>query len=190
MKKIIFILLIIFFIPITTLAWDDCPFGLINDPAPGSCGRYIDTDRDGICDNSQPAPDERDQAVSANDIEKVSGQIQKKKAGYNFFPVLIILGSFYFVSLIMAKRKIISLVTHRKIWNILLLVTFFISGITGLIMVININYKLDIAQSFNLLYKHVETGIAMIIIAIFHIGWHWRYFISIIRKRKKETESE
>jgi hypothetical protein len=31
-----------------------CPFGLVNDPFPGQCGRYIDRDRDGICDLSIP----------------------------------------------------------------------------------------------------------------------------------------
>lgn len=37
-------------------AWDDCPFGMVNDPYPGSCPRYIDTNNDGICDHSQSAP--------------------------------------------------------------------------------------------------------------------------------------
>ncbi|HNT29760.1 MAG TPA: hypothetical protein PKL83_02300 [bacterium] len=40
-------------------AWDDCPFGLENDPYPGDCARYIDTDGNGICDLSEPAPEER-----------------------------------------------------------------------------------------------------------------------------------
>jgi hypothetical protein len=30
-----------------------CPYGLVNDPFPGQCGRYIDIDGDGICDLSQ-----------------------------------------------------------------------------------------------------------------------------------------
>jgi hypothetical protein len=186
MKKIILILLILLFIPNLTLAWNDCPFGLINNPAPGSCWRFIDTDQDGFCDHSQPAPDKRGQVLSENDIEKAGSQVQKKKVGYEFFSVLIILSFLYFVSLMLAKRKIISLVTHRKIWNILLLVTFLISGISGLILVININYNLDIALFFNLLYCHVETGIAMMIIAIFHIGWHWQYFARIFQFKKKD----
>ncbi len=190
MRKIIFILLIIFFIPITALAWDDCPYGLVNNPAPGSCWRFVDTDQDGYCDHSQPAPNERDQVLAGNNIEQAGNQAKNKNPGYRFFSVLIVISFFYFISLIMAKRKIISLVTHRKIWNVLLFVSFLISGITGLVLVININYNLKIVQSFNLLYCHVETGIAMMIIAIFHIGWHWRYFISIIRKRRKETKLE
>ncbi len=37
-------------------AWDDCPRGLVNDPYPGECSRYTDTNNDGICDHSQPEP--------------------------------------------------------------------------------------------------------------------------------------
>ena len=31
-----------------------CPFGLVNDPYPGQCRRYVDRDGDGICDLSVP----------------------------------------------------------------------------------------------------------------------------------------
>jgi hypothetical protein len=37
-------------------AWDDCPLGLVNDPYPGACPRYVDTNNDGICDHSQSDP--------------------------------------------------------------------------------------------------------------------------------------
>jgi len=30
-----------------------CPKGMVNDPYPGSCGRYIDLNNNGICDNSE-----------------------------------------------------------------------------------------------------------------------------------------
>ena len=43
-------------------AWDDCPKGLVNDPYPGSCSRYIDTDGNGICDHSEPAPEDREKS--------------------------------------------------------------------------------------------------------------------------------
>ena len=31
-----------------------CPYGLVNDPYPGECQRYIDQNGDGICDLSEP----------------------------------------------------------------------------------------------------------------------------------------
>ena len=48
----------LFLVLLLTLAqgqtWNDCPYGKVNDTYPGDCGRYVDTDGDGICDHSQP----------------------------------------------------------------------------------------------------------------------------------------
>ena len=38
--------------------WNDCPRGEINCVYPGECRKYVDTNNDGICDHSQPAPQE------------------------------------------------------------------------------------------------------------------------------------
>ena len=33
-----------------------CPRGLVNDPYPGRCRLYVDSDKDGLCDHSIPTP--------------------------------------------------------------------------------------------------------------------------------------
>ena len=45
-----------FVFPTGALAWDNCPKGLVNDPYPGACRQYVDTNSDGICDLSQSKP--------------------------------------------------------------------------------------------------------------------------------------
>lgn len=52
---------------ISIYARDNCPFGLEDDLYPGECKRYIDTDGDGICDLSQPAPEDRNTSVTLNE---------------------------------------------------------------------------------------------------------------------------
>lgn len=42
--------------------WNQCPRGTSDGPAPGACGLYVDTDKDGICDRSHPPPGERTQS--------------------------------------------------------------------------------------------------------------------------------
>ena len=69
-KKTLILLLLIFtfLLPVTSggvYAWDDCPKGLVNDEYPGECSRYVDTDGNGICDHSEPAPEDR---VDTEDI--------------------------------------------------------------------------------------------------------------------------
>jgi len=51
-------------------AWDDCPKGLVNDEYPGSCPLYVDTDGNGICDHSEPAPEDRIEYQNPADATK------------------------------------------------------------------------------------------------------------------------
>jgi|AntAceMinimDraft_15_1070371.scaffolds.fasta_scaffold06750_4 hypothetical protein len=60
------ILLLLIFNTVSAYSWDNCPFGLEDDPYPGECNRYIDSDGDGICDLSQPAPEDRENFISLN----------------------------------------------------------------------------------------------------------------------------
>lgn len=53
MKKVIIILLIATTLFPFAYSWNDCPYGLENDPYPGKCPRYMDTDNDGICDSAR-----------------------------------------------------------------------------------------------------------------------------------------
>ena len=184
MKKIIFSLLLLISIPTITSAWDDCPYGEINCPYPGDCNRYIDTDGDKICDRSQPTPEDRNiEIVSAQTIED-KGLIVKNKQSktiYHLVPISLFLILLYFITHILSKKKIISIVNHRKIWNLLLLVTFLISGLLGILLVIKINFGIVIPLPFNTLFWHVEVGIAMFVISIFHTFWHWAYFKNMFK---------
>lgn len=49
------IIFLIIFLPLFVYAVEtECPFGLINDTAPGQCSRYIDNNYNEICDLSEP----------------------------------------------------------------------------------------------------------------------------------------
>lgn len=53
-----------------------CPFGLVNDPYPGQCRRYLDLNGDGICDYSVPdsggdlAESEDNRSESGDDLSE------------------------------------------------------------------------------------------------------------------------
>ncbi|MFA5303240.1 MAG: DUF4405 domain-containing protein [Candidatus Nanoarchaeia archaeon] len=51
MKKSLLMFLVLLFINSSFSV--DCPYGLVNDPYPGECARYIDLNNDGYCDLSQ-----------------------------------------------------------------------------------------------------------------------------------------
>ncbi|MCK4532902.1 hypothetical protein KAU39_03885 [bacterium] len=218
MKKIIFTLSLFLVTPIIVLAWDDCPVGKVNSSYPGDCGKYVDTDNDGICDRSQPAPEDRNSNFSntetiINEIDnlKKNKELEKNaetdidvslesktqfaesdksnkehKRIYHLLPISLVLVFLYLFGYILSKRKIIKVVNHRKIWNFLLLLTFLSSGITGVLLIIRVNSGIVIPLPFDILFWHVETGIAMFVICIFHISWHLFYFKNMFRKLGKK----
>jgi len=113
-----------------------------------------------------------------NSSEEASNQ---KKRFYPFIPVVLIFSILYALTHLLSKKKIITPITHKKIWNILLLITFLISGILGIFLVLKVNLGIVVPLPFNSLYWHVEAGITMALISIFHIIWHWRYFRNITK---------
>jgi len=107
---------------------------------------------------------------------------------YLIIPLTIILGIFYLLSYIFSRLKIIKFNTHRKIWNVLLLITFFVTAILGIILVIQVNYKLEIPAIDKILIWHVNFGISMAIIVIFHFSLHFKYFKDIVRQLTKKRK--
>jgi len=103
----------------------------------------------------------------------------------NYHLILLFLITFftYFLSLFLVKSKIINLVIHRRIWNIILLISFLISGVLGLILAFSIDQKISISWYLSFLWLHVEFGIVMALVSIFHIFWHLPYFVSLAKKK-------
>ena len=229
MKKVTLIILTILLTPATAFAWDDCPRGETHCEYPGDCGRYIDTNDDGICDRSQPEPGGADSngimsevepanSVSNNDtrisappplidaipvyslasLEEVSPESEDGRTDltrqpaiaseleqvYHLIPIVVTLTLIYLLSHILSKRRVISLADHRKIWNTILLVTFLISMILGLFLIIRVNFGLEVPLPFSTLFWHVEIGVAMGAISVFHIVWHWKYFVKMLKSAK------
>ena len=90
---------------------------------------------------------------------------------YYVSPVAIIFLLVYATSFVLYKTKSIGVATHRKIWNLLLLATFLVTGAFGLILAIGISQDPPWAVPQWLLFWHVEIGIIMAFISFFHLGW-------------------
>jgi hypothetical protein len=187
MKKIIFILAIIVFIPSITFAWNDCPYGEVNEAYPGTCGRYTDTNHDGICDHSQDAPKSIEESAKKELISTVSANSlknnkHKQQGNYHLWQITVFLLFLYIITRTLWKKKFITMVQHKKFWNILLLISFLISGILGILLIIRINRGENFSLPFDMLFWHVEIGIVMFIISIIHTLEHLNYFKHIFKK--------
>ena len=103
----------------------------------------------------------------------------------------IALGFFiiYGVSFFLYRTKRIRIATHRKIWNVLLLGTFLVTGIFGLILAIQLDYPLPFTIPVDLLFWHVEAGIAMTLISLFHMAWHFNYYKNLVRNTRARARA-
>jgi len=120
-------------------------------------------------------------AVKTAEVQNNSGYKIKKYDLALIFSFCVLL---YLVSLLFVKIKTYKKSTHRKIWNVLLLLTFLNTGLTGLFLVIQLNYHVLFDWFAKILYWHVEFGISMAAISILHILWHWKYFKNMIMKHQ------
>ena len=104
---------------------------------------------------------------------------------YHFFLItFIVLGS-YFTSYLLVKFKKISQIQHRHFWNIVLLITFLVSCLLGLILALSIDQQLSLKFYLPLIWYHVEFGIVMSLVSIFHFLWHLPYYRSILKRSNK-----
>ncbi|MGV8171892.1 MAG: hypothetical protein ACP5OA_04325 [Candidatus Woesearchaeota archaeon] len=244
MKKILLILFILLSVNLV-YASEDCPLGLINDTAPGSCVLYVDKNTDNLCDLSQPGlPDACDTNITAgdldstaiksmtvkqvaeyyginennfaekiselagikvkatdsfqvlhdnygvrpvnvrevatalkNDVQVVIAEPEKTKSIYRSLTVAIITILLYLTTWLLSYKEKISKILHRKIWNWLLLITFIPVFLTSLFWLLRVDYGIIVSLPLNITFWHVEFGIVMILISIFHIIWHTQYYI-------------
>jgi len=215
-KKYIILSIIVFilvaFSSISIYAWDNCPYGLEDDPYPGECKRYIDTDGDGICDRSQLAPEDREnikddinyseelkenaaqelivaEAVNSQKTISNSPSTERKYLpNYNFLEIFLITLLIYFGGKLLARKLKISVCQQRKFWNILLLVSFIGSAGIGMILVFIRDFEWFKSIDFNFLFWHVEFSIVMTLLGLFHALWHLKYYLSIFKKKKRKKE--
>ncbi len=123
---------------------------------------------------SQVTVDARMPVTTENDTANRRG------SSYYFLPVIISLVILYCLTWLLSAKKLIKTITHRKIWNVVLLVSLLGSALPGIILILNIDFDTNITLPFNMLFWHVEAGLVLGVVAVFHIAWHRRYFAKIL----------
>lgn len=71
------------------------------------------------------------------------------------------------------KKNLIKKRFHINIWNLAILLTFLVSGLGGFLLMILLDLGLTSPISGQLLYWHVEFGVTMILVGLFHIHTYW-----------------
>ncbi len=80
----------------------------------------------------------------------------------------------YLATYTLYKTGLIKKSTHVNLWNFILFNAFLVTALAGFILTILL--ELGIITSINpgLLYWHVEFGITMVLVTLFHISIYWK----------------
>ena len=100
---------------------------------------------------------------------------------YALLPLGILAVILYLSSHFLTRFNLVSRKNHKQIWNTILLITFLVTAVLGIILAIQVNYKLEIPWIKELLVWHVNFGIGMAFVGIFHVIWHINYFIQLLK---------
>jgi spermidine synthase len=106
---------------------------------------------------------------------------------YSIVPIISAILFFYLLSLACVNAGIFGRKDHWHFWNTLLLISFIITGILGLLLVMQINYKWNIPRSQKILRWHVHFGIGMTILAFIHCFKHLRYYKGMFSGKPENT---
>jgi spermidine synthase len=109
---------------------------------------------------------------------------------YAIIPIGLSALLLYGFTFLLNRTGFINPSAHRQLWNTALLLTFFATAILGIILAIQVNYKLDMPVVDKLIVWHVNFGIGMSFIAVFHFSWHWSYYRKLITGRNNKQEAE
>jgi len=122
--------------------------------------------------------------IVASSIAAAAASNTARLPRYKLIYISLVLVILYFFTLILAMKNRITLLVHRRIWNLVLLVSFVITVILALLLIIRINWGWYPVLPFNVLYWHVETGTVMAVVSVFHLVWNWRYYLAMLKRRK------
>lgn len=182
MNKYFILIVILLVIPLVTST--TCPRGLVNDTYPGACNLYTDSNKNNICDYSEQ-PSQQSQTISSQQSNTQNSNIKINTIKYNITLITIITILLYLATYFLSKKNKISQVTHKKIWNFLLLITFIITAFTSIFYLLKLEYNINLSLPINISFLHIEIGYIMILISIFHMLWHLPYFKTYLKTNLK-----
>lgn len=137
-------------------------------------------------DKGKPKDCEAECPYAKQAVQEIPPAVAPAKKVYDLLSVGGTSLLLYLLTFFLSRKEKISRSTHRKIWNVLLLITFLVTGLLGLFLVVQFNYEMRLDWFSSLLYWHVEFGIGMAFISIFHVLWHLKYFTALFKTAKKK----
>jgi hypothetical protein len=95
----------------------------------------------------------------------------------------------YLVTYSLHRLNLIKKSIHVNLWNMILFLVFLISGGGGFILLILLEMGIALPISQPLLYWHVELGVTLVLVTIFHFHTYWKSSKTMFRSPKRRSEA-
>lgn len=102
---------------------------------------------------------------------------------YEFIPISLIVIIVYLITYVLYNENITTNAMHKKIWNIIILLSCIILVTLSLILTIFIEYSVSTSLASTALFWHVEFGIAIVPVALIHIYIYKSSFKKVTLRR-------
>lgn len=80
----------------------------------------------------------------------------------------------YLVTYTLYKMGLIRKLLHVNLWNFILFSAFLITAGAGFILMVLLNLGIITSINLGFLYWHVEFGITMALVTVFHVSIYWK----------------
>ena len=101
---------------------------------------------------------------------------------YEFIPISLMVIIIYLITYTLLKENVTTKAMHMKLWNLIILFSCLILVIISIILTFIIEYSFDTSLASDILFWHVEFGIALVPVAIIHIYFYRKSFRKITLK--------
>ena len=80
----------------------------------------------------------------------------------------------YIVTYTLYKAGLIKKSIHVNLWNFILFSAFLVTALAGFVLMVLLELGIITSINLGLLYWHVEFGITMALVTVFHIIIYWK----------------
>jgi hypothetical protein len=109
---------------------------------------------------------------------------------YNFIPLAIGWTALYAASWLAARKGILGQTLHKQIWNAALLFSFLSLMVLSMILVAIWSFRIMNPLPIDVTFWHVEAGISVVFLSVFHILRQLNYFKAYIIKPKPPPQEK
>ncbi|HML05671.1 MAG TPA: hypothetical protein VK426_07860 [Methanobacterium sp.] len=135
----------------------------------------------GGVDIQNGSSDPSNSSVSIHDPSSGVGGSSSTGTDFHIIPVsLLIIGSYFLTHYLFAKG-ILKPRTHKRLWNLLLMMGTIGMGTTGVLLILMVNLGIGLAYRQGFTYWHVELALLMLIGTLIHFHIYRKAFKNMFK---------